>query len=54
LQLIVQGKNITEIAKQLYISDKTASAHKCNITSKLGLKSIAELVKYAEEHKLFS
>jgi len=51
--LIVEGKSIGEIAKQLFISDKTASTHKCNIHSKLGLKSVAELVRYAIDHKLF-
>lgn len=51
--LIVEGKSISEIARQLFISDKTASTHKCNIHSKLGLKNVAELVRYAIEHKLF-
>ncbi len=53
-RLIVEGKNIGEIARQLFISDKTASTHKCNIHSKLGLKSVAELVRYAIDHKLFA
>ena len=52
-RLIVEGKSIGEIARQLFISDKTASTHKCNIHSKLGLKSVAELVRYAIDHKLF-
>ena len=52
-RLIVEGKSINEIARQLFISDKTASTHKCNIHNKLGLKSVAELVRYAIEHKLF-
>ncbi|MDO8465161.1 MAG: response regulator transcription factor [Gallionella sp.] len=52
LRLIVEGKSISEIASQLFISDKTASTHKCNIQSKLGLKSVAELVRYAIDHKL--
>lgn len=53
-RLIVEGKSIDEIARQLFISDKTASAYKCNIHGKLGLKSVAELVRYAMEHKLFA
>jgi len=52
-RLIVEGKSIGEIARQLFISDKTASTHKCHIHSKLGLKSVAELVRYAIDHKLF-
>ncbi len=51
--LITEGKSIGEIAQQLFISDKTVSTHKCNIHSKLGLKSVAELVRYAMDHKLF-
>ncbi|MBI5437512.1 MAG: response regulator transcription factor [Nitrosomonadales bacterium] len=51
-RLIVEGKSINEIARQLFISDKTSSTHKCNIHGKLGLKSVAELVRYAIEHKL--
>ena len=53
-RLIVEGKSIGEIARQLFISDKTASTHKCNIHTKLGLKSVAELVRYAIDHKLFA
>lgn len=53
-RLIVEGKSIGEIARQLFISDKTASTHKCNIHNKLGLKSVAELVRYAIDHKLFA
>ena len=53
-RLIVEGKSVSEIAEQLFISDKTVSTHKCNIHSKLGLKSVAELVRYAIEHKLFA
>ena len=53
-RLIVEGKSIGEIARQLFISDKTASTHKCNIHGKLGLKSVAELVRYAIDHKLLA
>lgn len=50
--LIVDGKKIQEIAKELVISDKTVSTHKYNLLNKLGLKSVAELVRYAMEEKL--
>lgn len=50
--LIVDGKKIQEIAKELAISDKTVSTHKYNMLNKLGLKSVAELVRYAMEEKL--
>lgn len=49
---IVNGKNIREIASELDISDKTVSAHKYNLLNKLGLKSVAELVRYSIEEKV--
>lgn len=53
-RLIVEGKSVSEIANQLFISDKTISTHKGNLLGKLGLKNVAELVRHAIEHKLFS
>lgn len=53
-RLIVEGKSVSEIAEQLFISDKTVSTHKCNLLCKLELKGVADLVRYAIEHKLFS
>lgn len=53
-RLIVEGKSVSEIANQLFISDKTVSTHKSNLLNKLGLKNIAGLVRYAIEHKLFA
>lgn len=52
-RLIVDGKSVSEIAEQLFISDKTVSTHKSNLLNKLGLRNIAELVRYALENKLF-
>ena len=53
-QMIVQGKEVREIADQLYISDKTVSTHKNHVLNKLGLKNVAELVQYAMRHNLAS
>lgn len=53
-RLIVDGKCIKEIANELSISDKTVSTHKAHILAKLGLKSVADLVRYAIQGKLFS
>jgi DNA-binding NarL/FixJ family response regulator len=50
--LIVDGKNIKAIAEELAISDKTVSTHKYNLLNKLGLKSVAELVRYAIQENL--
>lgn len=50
--LLTKGVSVGEIARQLYISDKTVSTHKSNLLSKLGLKNAAELMRYAMTHKL--
>ena len=53
LRLLVEGKSPTEVAGQLHLSVKTVSTHKSRIQEKLGLKSTADLVRYALENKLF-
>lgn len=53
-RLIVEGKSVSEIASQLFISEKTVSTHKSNLLNKLELKGVADLVRYAIEHKLFT
>jgi DNA-binding NarL/FixJ family response regulator len=53
LRLMVAGKNPTDIGEQLHLSVKTVSTHKTRILEKLGLKTTAELVRYALENKLF-
>ena len=47
LQLVAQGKTNKEISDQLHISPHTVIAHRKNITSKLGIKTIAGLAVYA-------
>lgn len=51
-ELIVNGKSVTDIARQLALSVKTVSTHKTRILNKMGVTSEAELVRYALEHKL--
>lgn len=53
-RLIVEGRDVGDIANQLFISDKTVSTHKSHLLNKLGLKNTAELVRYAMEHQLFA
>ena len=53
-RLLVEGKSNDDISRQLYISDRTVSAHKTNLLHKLGLKNIVELVRYSFQHKLFN
>ena len=52
LTLVVSGKKISEIAEDLSLSVKTVSTYKVRILNKMEMKSTAELVKYAVEHKL--
>jgi DNA-binding NarL/FixJ family response regulator len=52
LRLLVDGLGPTEIAERLHLSVKTVSTHKTRILEKLNLKSTADLVRYALEHRL--
>ena len=49
---LAQGVNVNEIAQQLALSSKTISTHKARLMQKLHITPLAELVKYAMEHKL--
>jgi DNA-binding NarL/FixJ family response regulator len=50
--LLAGGRSVTAIAEQLHLSVKTVSTHKTHIHEKLGLGSLAELVRYAVAHRL--
>jgi two-component system response regulator FimZ (fimbrial Z protein) len=52
LRHLVNGLTNKEIADQLLLSNKTISAHKSNIFSKLGVHTIVELIDYAKAHEL--
>jgi two-component system, NarL family, invasion response regulator UvrY len=52
LRLLVEGLGPTEIGERLHLSVKTVSTHKTRILEKLNLGSIADLVRYALEHRL--
>jgi len=47
LQLIAEGKTNKQIAGLFFISVKTVETHKANLKEKLGVRTIADLVKYA-------
>jgi DNA-binding NarL/FixJ family response regulator len=49
---LVQGEGVNEIAAHLALSSKTISTHKARLMQKLNLHSVADLVRYAVEHKL--
>lgn len=49
LQLVAEGKSVKEIAFILAISSKTVEFHKATIMDQLGLRTTAELTRYAIE-----
>jgi two-component system response regulator NreC len=52
LRLLALGHTNQEIAKQLYISVRTAETHRAHIMQKLRLSTRAELVRHAIAHGL--
>lgn len=52
LRLVVEGLSNKEIARALIISPKTASVHRTNIMSKLGVRNSADLVRYVMQHHI--
>ncbi len=52
LQLVAEGRTAKEIANQLGLSVKTAVFHKMAIMDKLGLRTTAELTRYAIENNI--
>lgn len=52
LQLIALGYTQQEIADKLAVSIKTVETHKARVCEKLGLRTRAELVRYAVQHDL--
>lgn len=54
LELIAQGFTQQEIAERLVVSVKTVETHKARIGLKLGLRTRAQLVRYAIDHGLVS
>lgn len=52
LKLIVQELTTSEIAEKLFISTHTVETHRKNLISKLNVRNIAGLVKYAMQNGL--
>jgi DNA-binding NarL/FixJ family response regulator len=50
LQLVAEGKSAKEMAYILNISIKTVEYHKAHIMDELGIRTTAELTRYAIEH----
>lgn len=47
VQLLAEGHQTREIAERLHVSQKTVGTHRENILSKLHIRGIAELTRYA-------
>ena len=47
LKLVAEGKSSKEIARALFVTTKTIVFHRQSIMDKLGVRSVAELTKYA-------
>ena len=52
--LLAEGKSLNEIAELLFISNKTVSTYKTRLLEKMNITSIAELTRYAINHKLIN
>jgi DNA-binding NarL/FixJ family response regulator len=52
LMKLVTGRGIKEIAVELSITPSTIGTHRARILEKLGLRTRAELIRYAVEHRL--
>jgi two-component system invasion response regulator UvrY len=51
-QMIASGKTVSQIAKELSFSVKTISTYRARILTKTGMKTNAELTRYAIENKI--
>lgn len=52
MRLVASGKTLTEIAASLGLSDKTISTYRARLMEKMGMKTNAELTRYAIQNKL--
>lgn len=50
---LTSGRTVSEIAQDMSLSVKTVSTYKTRILQKLGVRTTAELLRYALEHRLF-
>ena len=49
---LVRGEGVNDIAQHLAVSNKTVCTHKARLMQELGASAVAELVRYAVEHRL--
>jgi two-component system invasion response regulator UvrY len=50
--MLAKGKSVTEISREIFISDKTVSTYRARILEKMGMKKNAELTMYAIKNNL--
>ena len=53
LRLLVEGRAVPDIATALHLSPKTVSNLQTRIRTRLGVASAVELLRYAQQHRLF-
>lgn len=52
MSLIAAGKAIKEIATELFLSVRTVSTYRTRVLEKMNMKTNADLIRYALQHKL--
>jgi len=52
LRLIASGKTVSQIAGLLELSDKTVSTYRARMLEKMGMKTNAEIIRYAVRNNL--
>ena len=52
LSLVAHGFTSKQIGEKLGISPRTAETHRVNIGRRLGIRNVAQMVRYAIENKL--
>jgi two-component system invasion response regulator UvrY len=52
MRMIASGKTVSQIAAEIFLSVKTVSTYRARVLEKMGLKSNAELTRYAFDNKL--
>jgi len=50
--MLAKGKTVVEIAKEIFISDKTVSTYRSRIMEKMGMKKNTDLTLYASRNNL--
>ncbi len=54
LQLVVEGRTSSEIARMIHLSPKSVETYRSRLMLKLGVRDVPSLVKFALEHGLTS